>query len=174
MRPRVARVGDQSADFPPFDGDISRVRGRARRRCWRGSVNLFDHSIPRPDAPGEFRSLRLTVAPKRVIGAAAIANCRAPAMPTRPTASRIERTRQHQPLLSERRSQHEPRRVKRARSRFVTAALIVGPVCRRIKFMDYYLNGRHGRESEIAGGYNPRLTLLVSFLSTAPHISICR
>src|SRR5258708_37215268 len=36
MRPRVTRVGDQSADFPPFYGQISRVRGRARRRCWGG------------------------------------------------------------------------------------------------------------------------------------------
>src|SRR5258707_7850480 len=40
MRPRVARVGDQSADFPPFDGHVL-ARGRARRRCWSGSVNLF-------------------------------------------------------------------------------------------------------------------------------------
>src|SRR5882757_810356 len=29
MRPRVARVGDQSADFPPFDSDLSRARARA-------------------------------------------------------------------------------------------------------------------------------------------------
>src|SRR6267143_2024262 len=29
MRPRVARVGDQSADFPPFDGDLSRAPARA-------------------------------------------------------------------------------------------------------------------------------------------------
>ena len=41
MRPRVARIRDQSAYFPPFDGQISRVRGRARRRCWSGSVNLW-------------------------------------------------------------------------------------------------------------------------------------
>src|SRR6266478_6386650 len=39
MRPRVARVGDQSADPPPFYGHVL-ARGRARRRCWSGSVNL--------------------------------------------------------------------------------------------------------------------------------------
>src|SRR5258708_4406872 len=46
MGPRVARVGDQSADSPPFYGHVL-ARGRARRRCWSGSVNLV--SGVRPD-----------------------------------------------------------------------------------------------------------------------------
>ena len=29
MRPRVARVGDQSADFPPFDGKLARAHAQA-------------------------------------------------------------------------------------------------------------------------------------------------
>src|SRR5712675_3521224 len=49
MRPRVARVGDQSADFPPFDSDLARAG--ARRRCWSGSVNLSSVAISSSSAP---------------------------------------------------------------------------------------------------------------------------
>src|SRR6267378_4192993 len=56
MRPRVARVGDQSADFPPFDSDLSRARARAgvagvevlRWPPCRPATSAFDDGCPSP------------------------------------------------------------------------------------------------------------------------------
>ena len=45
MRPRVARVGDQSADFPPFDSDLSRARARAGVAGVK--VSILDGLCPR-------------------------------------------------------------------------------------------------------------------------------